>query len=57
MSKYNVDYKALAGLDKSPLVELDEQIIRTQQREVELKRQEEEEARHKKAKKKKRKRK
>ncbi len=57
MSKYNVDYKALAGLDKSPLVELDEQIIRTQQREVELKRQEEEEARRKKAKKKKRKRK
>ncbi|NSW55081.1 MAG: hypothetical protein HPY44_03635 [Armatimonadetes bacterium] len=57
MSKYNVDYKALAAFDRAPLREFDEQVSRNIQREIEAKRLEEEEARRKKAKKKKRKRK
>ena len=57
MSKYNVDYKAMAAFDRAPLHEFDEQVVRNIQREIEAKRLEEEEARRKKAKKKKRKRK
>jgi hypothetical protein len=54
MSKYNVDIDALQKLDRQALMELDESVERSIQRQIEQKRREEEEARRKKAKKKKR---
>lgn len=52
MSKYKVDVRALQGLDRQLLVELDEQAARNLQRDIEQKRREEEKSKKKKAKRK-----
>jgi hypothetical protein len=52
MSKYSIDVAALMAYERTALQELDEQIDRNFQREIEQKRRELEEAKKKKAKKK-----
>lgn len=52
MSKYSIDVAALMAYERTALQELDEQIDRNFQREIEQKRREIEEAKKKKAKKK-----
>jgi hypothetical protein len=50
MSRPKVDIRALQSQDKVALVELDEQLVRNLQRDVEQKRREEEKSKKKKAK-------
>jgi hypothetical protein len=52
MSKYKVDMPGLKSADRQTLVELDEQIARTFQREIEQKRRDEEKSKKKRAKRK-----
>lgn len=52
MSRYRVDIEALAKFDRQMLIELDEQIERNIQRDIEHKRREEEKSKKKKAKRK-----
>ena len=54
MSKFKIDMDALQRLETRGLQELDEQIERTRQREIEQKRRDEEEAKRKRARKKRR---
>jgi len=56
MSKYSIDYDSLQKLDRQALLEFDEEIARSIERQIEQRRLEEEEARRKKARKKRKKR-